>query len=130
MDERVIDIIAKAKEIALSAKKTAQEAAEAASQKAQDAYGITKLSVINIDLAADIEKLYKEIGKEVYREHCGKETDPETVAEKLLEIDEIKEKILDNKKKIEEIKTVNVCPECGKKCDKEDAFCASCGHKF
>lgn len=130
MEQTVKDLLQKAKEMACAAGKAAGSAADAATKKAGEAFEATKLALANFDLNADIELLYKEIGKNVYLTHKGEEVDPEKITETLAEIDEKFEKIESNKKQIAFIKTVSVCTECGAQCDKKDAYCRVCGQKL
>lgn len=130
MDEKVKVILEKVKETACAASKAAGEMADVAAKKANKAMEVTKLSVANFDLSTDIEILYKEIGKLVHLTHLGEEIDPEVINDKLAVIDEKIGKIDENKQQIKELRTANTCPDCGKTCKKEDAFCSACGYKF
>lgn len=85
---------------------------------------------INVDLGKEqdhLNKLYYEIGKKVheiyqYGGSLGKFFD-----EKYLEIKEVEERIEELQKKMEEVKKVRVCTECGKEVEKGAKFCPKCG---
>ena len=130
MEQTVRELLEKAKELACAAGKAAGSAADVASKKAGEVFETTKLALANFDLNTEIELLYKEIGKSVYRTHKGDEVDPEVISTKLVAIDEKFEKIESNKKQMAFIKTVTVCPACGAECDKKDSFCRVRGQKL
>ena len=130
MEAKVKEILEKVKVTACAAGRAAENAANVASKKAGEALETTKLTLVNFDLNTDIELLYREIGKLVYLTHEGADIDPECITDKIALIDEKFEKIEANKKQIAYRKTVAVCPDCGKECKKEDAFCSACGYKF
>ncbi len=130
MDAKVKEILEKVRITACAAGKAAENAACVAGKKAGEALETTKLTLKNFDLNTDIEMLYREIGRLVYLTHEGEEIDPECITDKIALIDEKFAQIEANKKQITYRKTVALCPECGKECKKEDAFCSACGYKF
>lgn len=105
----------------------ATKAADAASKTAASMVGSTKLNLQIFDLNTEVEMLYKEIGKMVYRVHTGQEEDQETLHANLVLIDEKLEKIEALRAQIQEAKASVTCPVCGKECSKESAFCSHCG---
>lgn len=130
MDAKVKEVLEKVKVTACAAGRAAENAANIASKKAGEALETTKLTLVNFDLNTDIEMLYREIGKLVYLTHEGEDIDPECITDKIALIDEKFAKIEANKRQIAYRKTVAACPDCGKECKKDDAFCSACGYKF
>ena len=130
MDAKVKEVLEKVKVTACAAGRAAENAANIASKKAGEALETTKLTLVNLDLNTDIEMLYREIGKLVYLTHEGEDIDPECITDKIALIDEKFAKIAANKRQIAYRKTISVCPDCGKECKKEDAFCSAGGYKF
>jgi len=127
MDQKVKDIIEKAKATAVNAAAATGKVADSASKKASGIIEITKLNFQIFDMNTDIELLFKEIGKCVYLTHTGAEVDADEITNKIAEIDEKYQKIAEMKKQINEKKEQVKCAACGKECDKDDAFCRSCG---
>lgn len=105
----------------------ATKAADAAGKTATSVVGSTKLNLQIFDLNTEIEILYKEIGKMVYHVHVGQEEDQETLNAKLILIDEKLEKIEELRARLQETKTTVSCPNCGRECTRDAAFCSSCG---
>ncbi|MBQ2865030.1 MAG: zinc ribbon domain-containing protein [Clostridia bacterium] len=130
MEAKVKEVLEKVKITACAAGRAAESAANAATKKAGEALETTKLTLINFDLNTDIEMLYREIGRLVYLTHEGEDIDPECITARIALIDEKFAKIEANKKQIAYRKLFTECPECGKDCKKEDAFCSACGYKF
>lgn len=105
----------------------ATRAADAAGKTATSFVNATKLNMQIFDLNTEIEILYKEIGKMVYRVHTGKEEDQEALQAKLLLIDEKLQKIEEIHEKLKVAKDKIYCPNCGRECASDAAFCSSCG---
>lgn len=131
MDNRVNRFLEKAKVSAeMLASKTgraATQAATSAGKTATSVVGTTKLNLQIFDLNTEIEILYKEIGKMVYAVHNGEENDQAELQVKLDLIDEKLEKIEALREQISQAKTGPICPNCGRECGAEDAFCRNCG---
>lgn len=127
MEQKVKELIERAKVTAANAASAAGKAADSASKKAGGLVELTKQNFRIFDLNTDIELLMKEIGKLVYATHRGEEIDADEITERLNQIDEKNEEIDRLKERIAERKTVLRCPECGAACDREDAFCRCCG---
>ncbi len=73
-----------------------------------------------------IEKLFREIGEKVYQT-AGDTIDKSAVAEQTRAVDESYEKIKELMAKASALRKVQICPECGRECSLESAFCAVCG---
>ncbi len=130
MDQRVKDLIDRAKVTAATAATAAGKVADSATKKAGGIVELTKLNLQIFDLNTDVELLMKEIGKAVYLTHTGAEINPEDINAMISQIDLKYEKISQIKAEIAEKKAVTACPVCSCECDKEDAFCRICGSKM
>ena len=131
MDKKVSDFLERAKVSAeLFANRSsaiAAQAADSAGKTAATMMETTKLNLQIFDLNTEVEILYKEIGKIVYRVHIGAEADQEDMQIKLGLIDEKLDKIASLRARLREVKADVVCPNCGKNCADGDQFCSNCG---
>lgn len=107
--------------------KAYKNAADNAGKKAADVVASTKLNLKIFDLNAEIDQIYKEIGKMVYDIHLGVEEDEEELNHRLDLIDEKIASVESLREKIKDIKAEPVCPSCGRACKKTDTFCSGCG---
>ena len=130
MDEKVKELLEKAKFTAGMAADTAVKAAGMVSQKGTQLVEKTKRNFQVFDLNNEVELLMREIGRMVYLTHTGVETDEAALEEKLAQIDEKYAAIAAIKEELEAQKTTTVCPVCGKDCDKNDLYCRVCGEKL
>ena len=82
-----------------------------------------------VDLEGEIKDHYREIGRIVYTSRDDTTIETSTIEEHIAEIDRIMEEIEKLREKIDDLKPTKKCPnpDCGKRCDKDDRFCASCG---
>ena len=120
MDEKVKELLEKAKLTAGIAADTAVKAAGVVSQKGTQLVEKTKRSFQVFDLNNEVELLMRDIGRMVYLTHTGAETDEAALEEKLTAL----------KEEQEAQKSTVVCPVCGKACDKNDLYCRVCGEKL
>ncbi len=131
MDKKVNSFIEKAKVSAsMFADRTGKAATRAAGAASKTATGVmetTKLNLQIFDLNAEIEVLYKELGRMVYDVHGGAQADQEEMKAKLTGIDERLARIEEIRAQLNEVKKETVCPNCGKECPRDAAFCSSCG---
>ena len=108
-------------------KNSTSTAADAAGKKATELASATRLNLQIFDLNTECEALYKEIGKMVYDLHCGTEVSNDEMDEKIAEVDAKQEKIAALREELAGMRSIVVCPHCGKTCSREDAFCSGCG---
>ncbi len=130
MDEKMRELLEKAKLTAVLAADGAVKVAGTASRKGSELVEKTKRSAKIFDLNNEVELLMREIGRMVYLTHTGVETDEAELEEKLDQIDEKYAAIAELKAQQEAQKTTCVCPVCGKACDKNDLYCRVCGEKL
>jgi hypothetical protein len=105
------------------------ETAQAAAKKSGELVEITKLNM-NINSEEDkIQKLYTQIGKNVFEKFlAGTETSAE-YKEACEGIKAHEETIKNLKAKIMEVKNLKTCSGCGAELDKSLMFCSKCGAK-
>lgn len=127
MDSKMQMFLDKVKVMAEKTGKAAGRAADAAGKKATELASATRLNLQVFDLNTECEVLYKEIGKMVYDLHRGLEVSNDTMDQKIALIDAKQEKIAALREELAGMKTVVTCPQCGRQCSQEDAYCAGCG---
>ena len=88
MDEKMKELLEKAKLTAGLAADSAVKAAGIVSQKGNQLVEKTKRSAKIFDLNNEVELLMRDIGRMVYLTHTGAETDEAALEEKLAQIDE------------------------------------------
>ena len=127
MDAKVQSFLDKIKVMAEKTGKVAGRAADVAGKKATELAGATRINLQIFDLNTECEVLYKEIGRMVYELHRGSEVSNDEMDEKIAAVDAKQEKIAALREELAGMKTIVVCPHCGKTCSREDAYCSGCG---
>jgi len=129
MDEKLKNLLRAVKTTAVAAGHAAGRAAEATGRKAGEVVEQTKLSLRIIDLEGAINDHYREIGRLVYASKDETVIETSTIEEQIRMIDEKREEIDHIRSKSDSLKRTRKCPnpDCGKRCNKDDRFCASCG---
>lgn len=127
MDAKVQSFLDKVKEMAEKTGEAASCAADTARKKAVEVAGVTRLNLQIFDLNTECEVLYKEMGRMVYDLHRGGEVSNEEMDAKIAAVDAKQEKIAALREQLAGMKTVVVCPHCGRTCGREDAYCPGCG---
>ncbi len=127
MDPKVYKMLEKAKIFAEKTGVAATQAAQNASKVAGDMAQATKLNLQIFDLNTECEVLYKEMGKLVYDIHLGIDVEQDAMDKYLSEVDEIRARIDNLRLQLSQTKQQVTCPVCGKTCQKDDVYCASCG---
>lgn len=129
MEEKLKNLLRAVKSTAVAAGQAAGRAAEATSRKAGEVVEQTKLSLRIIDLEGEINGHFREIGRLVYASKDETVIETSTIEEQIRNIDEKREEIERLRGKIDALKRTRKCPnpDCGKRCSKDDRFCASCG---
>lgn len=103
--------------------------AKAAAKKSGDIVEVTKL---NISIGAEedkIEKLYKQIGKEVFNKYQDIEQIPVDIKSYCEEIQKHMENIAQMRNKINELRKIKYCPSCNHEIDYDALYCPKCGAK-
>ena len=127
MDAKVQSFLDKIKVMADKTSQAAGRAADAAGKKATELASATRLNLQIFDLNTECEVLYKEIGRMVYDLHRGAEISNDEMDEKIAAVDAKQEKIAALREELAGMRSVVVCPHCGKAFTREDAFCSGCG---
>nr|WP_297283261.1 hypothetical protein [uncultured Agathobaculum sp.] len=127
MDAKVQSFLDKIKVMAEKTGKVAGRAADVAGKKATELAGATRINLQISDLNTECEVLYKEIGRMVYELHRGSAVSNDEMDEKIAAVDAKQEKIAALREELAGMKTIVVCPHCGKTCSREDAYCSGCG---
>ena len=127
MDAKVQSFLDKIKVMADKTSQAAGRAADAAGKKATELASATRLNLQIFDLNTECEVLYKEIGRMVYDLHRGAEISNDEMDEKIAAVDAKQEKIAALREELAGMRSVVVCPHCGKACGREDSFCSGCG---
>lgn len=108
--------------------KKVSDASAVAVQKTKDLAEIAKQNSMIGDEEKKITQAYEKIGKAFVEKFA--DTADEEMAAIIAEITASKEKIDECKKKIQTIKGVSVCPNCGAEVAAGAAFCPGCGNKI
>jgi len=109
--------------------KKISEAAQVAAKKSSELVEVTKLN-ISINTEEDrIQKLYEQIGKEIYEYFKSEEDVPEELKDVCSEIRAREATIKDIKDRILEIKNLKACIKCGTDLEMGVLFCSKCGAK-
>lgn len=127
MDAKVQSFLDKVKDLAEKTSDVASCAADAARKKATELAGTTKINLQIFDLNTECDMLFKEMGRMVYAVHRGEDVSNEEMDQKLAAVDDKQEKIAALRQSLAGMKSIVVCPHCGKACGREDAFCPGCG---
>lgn len=107
----------------------AAKTADTAGKEATKVFNKSKHGVNILELNADVDRLYKEIGKLMYSAHKGEAENAELIEEKLCEIDAKLSEIEALRDKIDELSDVKTCV-CGAKNPKDALYCQKCGTEF
>lgn len=109
---------------------SAESVTKATIRKTSESVNTLKLKYAIKDIEADIQALYAELGKMLYKEYSeGSEFNGE-YGEKCEKINEHFEEIDILRTKIAELSNKQLCPECGKYNEQDAKYCSSCAHEF
>lgn len=98
---------------------------QTAVSKSKDVAEITKLTLNNNSLEAEIKTVTEQVGEYVVANQMLAED--EIIGQKLNQIAELKAAIAANEAKIREIKNINICEVCGAEVPNTSNFCDKCG---
>ncbi len=103
---------------------------EKISDKAADAYDITKLNCTKSHLSSDIDKVYKALGNKYYILSKSSKLAEADFSKELEKLDELHAQLENIEKQIDDVKKLKRCPVCGKAQSNDKPFCADCGAKI
>lgn len=98
---------------------------QSAVNKSKDVAEITKLTLNNNSLEAEIKNVSDQIGEYVVANNLLAED--EIIGQKLAQIEELKAAMEANNAKIREIKNIAICPVCNAEVPATSNFCDKCG---
>ncbi len=129
MEDKLKNLLRTIKATAIATGQAAGRVAEKTSKKAGEVWDQTKMTLRIVELEGEIKNHYQEIGRLVYTSRDDTAIETSTIEEHITEIDRITAEIEQLREKIEAVKPTKKCPnpDCGRRCDKDDSFCASCG---
>nr|WP_297279128.1 hypothetical protein [uncultured Butyricicoccus sp.] len=127
MEYNVSMLLEKIKVVAEQTRTGAVKAADRAGRKANEMAQATRLNLQIFDRNTECEVLYKEIGKLLYDIHQGAETKEDAIENKLVQLDALHSELDSLRGELAALKTVCICPHCGRQCSRDDAYCAGCG---
>lgn len=104
--------------------------AQNVAKKSGDMVEVTKINLSISTEEENIKKLCLEIGKHCYKMFEENEKIDSTVSELCEKIKAHMDTIESLKEKINEVKNVVVCKECGNEISRDGAFCGKCGAKI
>ena len=113
MDTKLQSFLDKVKDTASRTGRSVGRAADAAGKKASEMAAATRLNLRIFDLNTECDVLFRDIGRMVY--------------EKLEEVDAKKEQLAELRDQLASMRSVSICPKCGRTCSREDSFCPGCG---
>lgn len=119
------DFLNKANELFGKGLDTAKKGCKMASQKFSEIEEETKNRLSIVEKEKEVDKLFKELGKKVYRAYINKSK--EDTKDICKEIDKILEEKTDLEKNVLKLKDLIVCENCSNTIDIKCSFCPYCG---
>ncbi len=113
-------------------KDKATDVAAVTGKKVAEIYSATKLKIAISDKKSQLGKLYKELGKLVYKTAKGEyeSEDSNEIEDKIQEIDLVIEVIEELKAAEGQLKNMKFCPECKSRMEDKANFCPNCGKEI
>ena len=120
-----------------TAKKTAKEVRHAASSVGylarKEAGKVASNAQLNVQILTkqrEIQTAYQELGKLIYDQHTGNDTESGALMEKLEALDALHLEVAELEKQVGRVSVVKTCPTCGAERKDGDAYCRVCGGKL
>lgn len=127
MDERVRELLDRARGTAVTVGEVAGATARCMGQRAGQMMDVAKLNMKIFDLKTDINELLRKIGLVVYGTHLGSDSTQGNLESMLDELDKKHAAIEELNTRIHLLRDLCACPRCGGDCGRDDKFCKSCG---
>ncbi len=105
----------------------AKELAKAAGNKTEEVVGLTKLRMQAAQLRSEIDSNYMKLGEIIYELSKAGTENQELVNMCIAELEVQQEELAKLNEKINEMKNVIQCPDCGASNPNGSLFCARCG---
>lgn len=109
-------------------KEKLSQASQTAVKKTKELSDIARLNSEISATEKQISELYRKMGSEIYRVY--RENPQPEVAEMMVQVTSLLQKIEENRAQLETINVVHNCPQCGARVKDEMVFCSSCGFKL
>lgn len=139
MDSNTRKILQNIVQTAQGAAEEAKFAMASAGKAVAEKYDYAKASLEQAQLRGEQEKLFADIGKELYHLNTGmlleapgaETTTPQQRIDELLLAAEQKQQAIDMlAARMKDLARTHHCPACGHACDDSDVYCSVCGAKL
>ncbi len=107
-----------------------KKSAASAVKKSGELLEITKMKMAISDTKSELKSNFAVLGKLVYEAQKDEKDFSDDAEEIIWEIDELYEVLEAREAKLAALTKQKVCPNCGKVCEKEAAFCSRCGKEY
>lgn len=107
-----------------------KQTVNSAVKKSGELVELGKLKMAVGDTKNAIQTNYEKLGAMAYLSAKGEETSGEEADRLIASIDELKELLEQQEKKVAELANKKICPNCGKASPEETSFCPACGNPF
>lgn len=130
MEDKYDDFMKNLKTRAAAVKETMGRVAGDAAKKTGEMAELAKLNLKIFNENAELERIYREIGRLMYESHESNVIDEEKLNGLYASAEAKKEAIQILQEKADLLKSTRECPACGKKPRKDDSYCPYCGSKL
>ncbi|MBQ3225515.1 MAG: zinc ribbon domain-containing protein [Clostridia bacterium] len=107
-----------------------KKSAASAVKKSGELLEITKTKMAISDTKSELKSNFAVLGKLVYEAQKNEKDFSDEAEEIIWEIDELYEVLEAREARLAALTNQKVCPDCGKVCEKEAAFCSRCGKEY
>ncbi|MDR3207320.1 MAG: zinc ribbon domain-containing protein [Oscillospiraceae bacterium] len=108
----------------------AQQGLDAAGKAAVEAWDTAKLRWKKAEVQGDVQRLYREVGRLIYKAHTDKEAQTDGLDDLFAALDEKTAQVEAYKQELRARRGEALCTTCGAKIGDGDAFCRRCGEKI
>jgi hypothetical protein len=105
------------------------DTAKAAARKSGELVEVTKLNAAINQESEKIEKGYKAIGKIIFEKYTNGNKFTDDIKAICDEIDEINSSIQGMRDRVNDLKNIILCKNCGNELEEETIYCPKCGVK-
>lgn len=108
----------------------ARDVCDVATKKTGEFVEVSKIKLDCISVNNEVKKLYEKLGSCVYSMVKANYENQDVIDSIIEEIDDCNVHLSELKKKMGDLKKINVCTACGYKNPKENFYCAKCGSRI